>query len=78
MVPSLGVWVRLYDERAAAEGTTTPNSGNQPRRRSVDDPTCANAKGRSRTTYASRKIKLGISTALVRQRRPLAGLAAVA
>jgi hypothetical protein len=23
MFPSFGVWVRLYDERAAAEGTTT-------------------------------------------------------
>ena len=29
------------------------------------------AKGRSRTTYALRTIKLGIGTALVRQRRPL-------
>ena len=41
-------------------------------------PVQSAAKGRSGTTYASRTIKLGIGTALVRQRRPLAGLAAVA
>jgi hypothetical protein len=28
MVPSLGVWVRLYDERAGSEGTATRNNGN--------------------------------------------------
>jgi hypothetical protein len=36
------------------------------------------ANGRRGTTYASRTIKPGIGTALVRQGRPVAGLAAVA